>query len=159
MAESNLFHPNGIMFELHASSKKQLFQEISSSLIDTYDLQDKGIASRDIVTAAMDRERLGSTGVGNGVALPHARVKGLENVVAVFAKLETPLDFESIDDRAVDLVAFLLAPEESGGAHLRALAKVSRLLRRQDVRARLRAAPSAEALYTIISEQQAASAA
>lgn len=159
MPQSALFRNDAIMFDLHASSKKQLFQEIATKLIHTYGLDAGTIACRDIVSAAMERERLGSTGVGNGVALPHARIAGLDDVIAMFVKLDTPLDFDAIDDRPVDLVAFLLAPENSGGAHLRALAKVSRLLRRADVRSRLRAAPAAEALYTIISEQQSASAA
>ena len=159
MPDTTYFRQDGVLFDLHATSKKQLFQEVATTLIANYDLDASDIACRDIVSAAMERERLGSTGVGNGVALPHARLAGLTEVVAVFARLNTPLDFDAIDERPVDLIAFLLAPEDAGGAHLRALAKVSRLLRRQDMRARLRAAPSAEAIYTIIAEPQAASAA
>ena len=107
------------------TAQKQLFQEISSLLIKSQKLDSKGIACRDIVAAAVERERLGSTGVGNGVALPHARLEGIDHVTAVFVKLATPLKFDSVDDRDVDLVAFLLAPENAGGSHLRALAKVS----------------------------------
>ena len=154
-----LFSAEGVLFDLNAGSQKQLFQEISSLLIKSQKLDSKGIACRDIVAAAVERERLGSTGVGNGVALPHARLDGIDHVTAVFVKLATPLKFDSVDDRDVDLVAFLLAPENAGGSHLRALAKVSRLLRRQEMRQRLRAAPNAEALYMILAESQDAKAA
>ncbi len=149
-----LFNAEDILFDVNVGSQKQLFQEIATKLIKTHKLEEKGIACRDIVAASVERERLGSTGVGNGVALPHARLDGVDHVVAVFAKLNHPLEFDSVDDRAVDLVVFLLAPGDAGGAHLRALAKVSRLLRRQEVRQRLRAAPNAESLYTILTENQ-----
>ena len=154
-----LFIADSVLFDVNAGSQKQLFQELAMNLVKTHDLAKKDIACRDIVAAAVERERLGSTGVGNGVALPHARISGIDSVAAVFAKLSQPLDFDSVDDRAVDLVVFLLAPEDAGGAHLRALAKVSRLLRRQDVRSRLRAAPNAEALYMILTENQDSQAA
>lgn len=154
-----LFSADGVLFDLNVGSQKQLFQEISTLLIKSQKLAAKGIACRDIVVAAVERERLGSTGVGNGVALPHARLDGIDHVSAVFVKLATPLSFDAVDDRDVDLVAFLLAPENAGGSHLRALAKVSRLLRRQEMRQRLRAAPNAEALYTILAESQDAKAA
>jgi len=132
---------------------------MATKLIEADALADAGIACRDIVQAAMERERLGSTGVGTGVALPHARLDGIERVHAVFARLETPLDYDSIDERPVDLVALLIAPSEAGGAHLRALAKVSRTLRRADMRQRLRAAPNAESLFTILIEDRTATAA
>ena len=159
MQNSPLFSADSVLFNVSAGSQKQLFQELASVLMQTNLLENKNITSTDIVSAAIERERLGSTGVGNGVALPHARLKGIDSVTAVFAKLSQPIEFDSIDDRAVDLVVFLLAPSDAGGAHLRALAKVSRLLRRKDVRARLREAPSAEASYTILTETQDAKAA
>ncbi len=159
MTSPALFRANGILFDVNAGSQKQLFQEIATNLMETQNLAQKGIACRDIVAAAVERERLGSTGVGNGVALPHARLDGVEDVSAVFVKLAQPLEFDSVDDRDVDLVAFLLAPGDAGGAHLRALAKVSRILRRQDIRHRLRAAPNAEALYTILTDLSEAKAA
>ena len=132
---------------------------MATKLIEADALTDSGIACRDIVQAAMERERLGSTGVGTGVALPHARLGGIERVHAVFARLETPIDYDSIDERPVDLVALLIAPSDAGGAHLRALAKVSRTLRRADMRQRLRAAPNAESLFTVLTEDRTASAA
>jgi PTS system nitrogen regulatory IIA component len=152
MISPTLFKADNILFDVTAGSQKQLFQEIATNLIETENLAQKNIACRDIVAAAAERERLGSTGVGNGVALPHARLEGIEQVSAVFAKLAQPLEFDSVDDRDVDLVAFLLAPSDAGGAHLRALAKVSRILRRQEIRARLRAAPNAEALHIILTD-------
>jgi len=154
-----LFHAKSVLCDLHVSSKKQLFQEMATKLIEADALADSGIACRDIVQAAMERERLGSTGVGTGVALPHARLGGIERVHAVFARLEMPIDYDSIDERPVDLVALLIAPSDAGGAHLRALAKVSRTLRRADMRQRLRAAPNAESLFTVLTEDRTASAA
>ena len=97
-----------------------------------------------------ERERAGSTGVGGGVALPHARLRGLQRVHAVFVRLDAPVDFDAVDDKPVDLIFALLAPEETAGEHLRALACVSRLLRREDLRAQLRAAPTPDALFSLL---------
>ncbi len=159
MSRDTLFHADGVLCDLHVSSKKQLFQEMATKLLATEAFKDANIACRDIVGAAMERERLGSTGVGTGVALPHARIDGIDQVYAVFARLETAIDYDAIDERPVDLVALLLAPSDAGGAHLRALAKVSRTLRRQDMRQRLRAAPNAESLFTILIEERNSAAA
>ncbi|MDB2439871.1 PTS sugar transporter subunit IIA [Hellea sp.] len=156
MNQDTLFHADGVLCDIHVSSKKQLFQEMSSKLLGMTAFEGIDIACRDIVSAASERERLGSTGVGTGVALPHARLEGVDHVHAVFARLDTALDYDAIDERPVDLVALLIAPIDAGGAHLRALAKVSRMLRREDMRARLRAAPNAESLFTILTENQAA---
>jgi len=159
MTQDTLFHTDRVLCDLHASSKKQLFQELAGRLAETTDTLDSSPTIRDIVSAAMERERLGSTGVGTGVALPHARVEGIDKVHVVFARLDTPLDYDAIDERPVDLVALLIAPTNAGGAHLRALAKVSRRLRRQDMRQRLRAAPNAESLFTILTEERESKAA
>ncbi|WP_427454523.1 PTS sugar transporter subunit IIA [Litorimonas sp. WD9-15] len=152
----DLFLPESVVVDLQVGSQKQLFQDMALRLIEANDLS---VACRDIVAAAVERERLGSTGVGNGVALPHARIDGLESVMAGFARLSDPLDFDSVDGRPVDLVAFLLAPADAAGAHLRALARISRQLRREEKRTRLRAAPDAQSLYTILSDEAQASAA
>ena len=159
MSSDSLFHANGVLCDLHVSSKKQLFQEMATKLLTKEALNTSEVACRDIVAATMERERLGSTGVGTGVALPHARIEGIDQVHVVFARLETAIDYDAVDERPVDLVALLLAPTDAGGAHLRALAKVSRTLRRQDMRQRLRAAPNAESLFTILTEEPKASAA
>lgn len=151
-----LFTSESVVVDLNAGSQKQLFRDITLRLIEAHGLK---LSCRDIVSAALERERLGSTGVGNGVALPHARVEGLDRVVAGFARLSEPMDFDSVDGRSVDLVAFLLAPADAAGAHLRALARISRQLRREDQRARLRAAPDALSVFTILSDEPTASAA
>lgn len=159
MTSETLFHADSVLCDLHVSSKKQLFKEMATKLLESEALKGSSIACRDIVVAAMERERLGSTGVGTGVALPHARIDDIGQVHVVFARLETPIDYDAIDERPVDLVALLIAPSDAGGAHLRALAKVSRALRRADMRQRLRAAPNAESLYTILTENRTATAA
>ena len=152
MTFNDLIHESCVICDLNATSKKQLFQEMSAVLIKSGIFNGQEIAERDIVAGATERERLGSTGVGYGVALPHARLSGIDRVYLVFARLEHPLDFESVDDRPVDLVALLIAPENTGGEHLRALAMVSRKLRRDDMRARLRGAPDAQSLYISLIE-------
>ena len=145
----NLFSSEAVVVDLTIGSQKQLFQEMAARLISAEGLD---IMGRDVVAAAMERERLGSTGVGNGVALPHARIDGLDRVIAGFARLSEPMDFDSVDGRPVDLIAFLLAPSDAAGAHLRALARVSRLLRREENRSRLRSAPDALSVFTILSD-------
>ena len=144
-----LFSAESVVVDLNVGSQKQLFQDFATRLIAAHKLE---LPCRDIVATAMERERLGSTGVGNGVALPHARIEGLDRVVAGFARLSDPMEFDSVDDRPVDLVAFLLAPVDAAGAHLRALARVSRQLRREENRSRLRAAPDALSVFTILSD-------
>ncbi len=159
MSSEDLFSAEGVLIDLHVTSLKQLFQDVAACIVKTLAPMDATLCERDIINAALERERLGSTGVGNGVAVPHARIEGIDRVMTVFVRLETPLDFHSVDDRAVDLIVFILAPESAGSVHLRALAKVSRLLRSQDMRQRLRAAPTAEAVFALISDNQRATAA
>lgn len=152
MRINELINAECVAADLRATSKKQLFQDMARLLVETGALGTAQIHVRDIVAAAMERERLGSTGVGSGVALPHARIDGVDRVHAAFARIETPLDYDAIDERPVDLVALIIAPSDAGGEHLRALAQISRRLRREDVRARLRAAPNAESLYISLIE-------
>ena len=146
-----LYSSESVIVDLSVSSQKQLFQEMAKAIIDANGLD---VTVRDIVSAAVERERLGSTGVGNGVALPHARIDGIDQVMVGFARLTEPLDFDSVDNRPVDLVAFLLAPSDAAGAHLRALARVSRQLRREEKRAKLRAAPDAQSLFTLLTSDE-----
>ena len=159
MDTESLFMPACVAAGLSVVSKKQLLQDMADMAVQCGALGQSKLKARDIVSAAMERERLGSTGVGSGVAIPHARIDGLKSVKAVFARLETPLDYEAIDDRPVDLVVLLLAPANASGDHLKALAQVSRLLRREEIRARLRTAPNAESLYMLLTEDRAADAA
>jgi len=159
MSSKDLFAVDRVIIDLHVTGLKQLFQDVSACLIENAAKEGVSLSKSDIINAALERERLGSTGVGNGVAVPHARISGIERVMTVFARLETPLEFNAVDDRPVDLVAFILAPIDAGSAHLRVLATISRLLRGQETRQRLRAAPTAEAIFAILSETQQVSAA
>ena len=106
------------------------------------------------MSTLLEREQLGSTGVGDGVALPHGKIEGLGKIVGVLARLEAPVSFDALDDQPVDLVFMLLAPANATAAHLKALAKVSRLLRDEDAREALRGADSAEALFAIATADQ-----
>lgn len=159
MALNALFTPSCISAGMTAGSKKQLLQELTVLATHCPHVKAANVNARDLLSAVLERERLGTTGIGSGVAIPHARVAGLKHMSAVFTRLETPLEYESIDDRPVDLVVMLLAPLDAGAEHLRALARVSRILRREDMRARLRAAPNAESLYSLLIEGQESSAA
>jgi len=159
MTLNELIPNDCVMVDLRVTSKKQLFQEMGNVLVQSKAKSLEDIVVRDIVSAAMERERLGSTGVGSGVAVPHARIDGIEAVHAAFARLEDPLDYDAIDERPVDLVVLLLAPQDAGAEHLRALAQISRRLRRDDVRQRLRSAPNSESLHVILVDDQEANAA
>jgi len=159
MKAESLFSLGCVSANLTAASKKQLLHEMAELAVQCGAACGDDLAARDVVAAVMERERLGSTGVGSGVAIPHARIEGLEQVKAVFARLGTPLPYESIDDRPVDLVVLLLAPMDAGGEHLKALAQVSRLLRREEMRDRLRNAPTAESLHLMLTENREANAA
>jgi PTS system nitrogen regulatory IIA component len=109
-----------------------------------------GLPSDQILTAILDREELGSTGLGDGIAIPHGKVAGLDRVIAVFARVEPPVDFDAVDDQPVDLVMMLLAPPGAGADHLKALARVARLLRNDDTVDGLRAAESSATLYSVL---------
>jgi PTS system nitrogen regulatory IIA component len=152
MANATQYSVDDVMIDVHASSKKQLFQLMAERIAELPEIKDLGLKCRDIVNATMERERLGSTGVGSGVALPHARIDGLERVYAIMARLETPMDYESVDEVPVDLVMLLVAPSDAGGAHLRALAQFSRRLRREETRQRLRSAPDEKSLMITITQ-------
>lgn len=147
MELADLIARDALIPALKASSKKQAISEIAGRAAEAY-----GLDPRRVCEGLMERERLGSTAMGAGVAIPHARMEGLEHIVGVFARLERPVDFEAADGVPVDLVFCLLAPEEAGADHLRTLARVSRLLRDQDTRAKLRATADAGALYALITE-------
>lgn len=159
MSTEKLFARGCVAQSLNATNKKQLFQEMAELAVKCGTVDGDKVNIRDIVAAVAERERLGSTGVGYGVAIPHARLDGIDEVRAVFARLDTALDYEAIDERPVDLVVLLLAPKGASSLHLKALAQVSRLLRREDIRERLRSAPNAEALHLLLSEDRTANAA
>lgn len=154
MALSDILADGSILTDLGASSRKQVLQSLSDLAADA-----TGLDARTIFDGVLQRERLGSTGVGEGVAIPHARIPGLTKVTGLFARLRSPVDFESIDGRPADLIFMLLAPENSGAEHLKALARVSRLMRREDVRQRLRAAPDGDAIHVILAGEPQSDAA
>ena len=145
MEIADLLSLDGVADTLKAASKKQALQELSA-IAAARTAQDE----RAILDVLLARERLGSTGVGRGVAIPHGKLAGLARISAVFARLREPIEFDAVDGRPVDLVCLLLAPESAGSDHLKALALVSRLLRDERVCARLRGADSAEALYAVL---------
>ena len=136
---------DAIAYRAGATNKRQALSMVA-------DLGDKsfGLDAAEILEALLEREQEGSTGVGHGVAVPHARMAGLGRMRAVFLRLEQPIDFGAVDDQPVDLLFALFTPAEAGSEHLRALARASRLLRRSDLRERLRQARSADAIYALL---------
>ena len=136
------------------TSKKRLFHDLGAMAEQTYHMP-----SGDVVEALIEREGLGPTGVGHGIALPHARMPEADRVRGIFLRLEKPLNFDSVDRQPVDLVFALIAPQEAGVEHLRALALVSRTMRNADICAKLRANTDPATLYAILTEAQATQAA
>jgi len=130
---TNLLLPTAIICPPLIESKQQIIRQMSNRLAEA-----AGLDARDVLEAVMERERLGSTGIGEGVAIPHARVPGLDKAIGAFARLETAIDFEAVDDHQCDLIFMLLAPERAGGDHLRALAHVSREFSQANLRDALR---------------------
>ncbi len=144
---ASILQPNAVMVAKDVSSKKRLMlaiAEVATTLTD--------VPINDICAALLDRENLGPTGFGNGIALPHARLEGLTSVTGVFLKLDHPIEFDAVDRQPVDLVFALFAPEEAGTQHLKALALVSRTLRDADLCEKLRANSDAATLYTLLSQ-------
>ena len=146
---SDLLSPETIIPDLKATSKKQVLQELSS-----YASARLGIEDRTILDVLLERERLGSTGVGEGVAIPHGKLLQLDRLFLLFARLNRPISFDSYDNRPVDLMFLLLTPENAGGDHLTALAKVSRLLKDQKLCSLLRGSENAETIYSAILESE-----
>lgn len=154
MTMSVILKPEAVRVVSSATSKKRLLQEIGMIAEHVYDLDHAAV-----VEALHERENLGPTGVGKGVALPHARLDGLEKVVGALVLLDTPIDFDAVDRQPIDLAFALFAPREAGVEHLKALALVSRTLRDPSVCAKLRANHDPATLYTIVTESQAVQAA
>lgn len=154
MELKDIVAPEGVFSGLNATSKKHLLQELAQRAEDAV-----GVEARAAFDGLLERERLGPTGMGRGVAVPHARIPGLQEVRGVFTRLSRPVEFEAIDDEPVDLVFALFAPENSGADHLRALASISRRLRDPGVCAKLRAAEHPSAVYAVLTEQNVSKAA
>lgn len=145
MEINELISAESVIPDLRASSKKQALQDLARRAADI-----TGLHERAIFDVLMERERLGTTGVGNGIAIPHGKMANLDRLYGLFARLENSVDFQSIDEQPVDLIFLLLAPESAGADHLKALARVSRLLRDGSVCEKLRGTNDAEALFALL---------
>ena len=151
---NNILRPEAVKICATFTSKKRLFQELGELAESVH-----GLRARSVVEALQERENLGPTGVGGGIALPHARLEGVESVTGLFIRAERPFDFDAVDRKPVDLVFALLAPEDAGVEHLKALAAVSRKMRDAGLCAKLRANSDPVALHAILTESARSQAA
>jgi PTS system nitrogen regulatory IIA component len=149
----DLLQPEAVIADLKAANKKQLLTELAR-----YASRITGVNDRKIFETLLERERLGSTGVGSGIAIPHGKLSDFKRLYGVFARLERPVEFDSIDEQPVDLIFLLLAPEGAGADHLKALARVSRLLRDSSMCEKLRGAETADGLYMVLTQSEAQAA-
>lgn len=141
---AQLLAADGVVLRSGASSKRQALHTVADTAARAL-----GLNENRVLESLLEREALGSTGLGSGVAVPHARVEGLERVVAVFVRLDTPVAYDAVDDRPVDLIFALFAPPSDGAEHLRALAAASRALRSSEMRQQLRQAHTADAIRAL----------
>ena len=153
MPLTSLVAPNSVIPALKVNGKKQALQELAAKAAEL-----SGQNERTIFEILLQREKLGSTGVGNGIAIPHGKLPKLNKLFGLFARLERPVDFEALDGQPVDLVFLLLAPEGAGADHLKALARVARLLRDPEVARKLRDSRDAQALYAVLAHPPATAA-
>jgi PTS system nitrogen regulatory IIA component len=151
---SSLLVPGAVAAGANITTSKALFQQLGQVAEREY-----GLSATEVVDRLTERERLGSTGFGGGVAIPHGKIDGLTQVVGLFVQLAQPVDVKAIDDLPVDLVFCLLSPPDAGSEHLKALAQVSRWLRDRTFVAKLRGAGSADAIYALFAASQARDAA
>src|SRR5215471_4684938 len=145
MLLSDLVAPNAIIPALKVNGKKQVLQELAAKAAEL-----SGQNERTVLEILQQREKLGSTGVGNGIAIPHGKLSKLGKLFGLFARLHKPIDFEALDNQPVDLIFLLLAPEAAGADHLKALARVARQLRDPEIARRLRESSDADALYAVL---------
>jgi len=143
-----------IAASLRVSSKDQAFEHIARAISKLH-----GVDEKRLFEGLREREQLGSTGVGNGIAIPHAKLASVDRILGFFARLEKPIEFDAIDEEPVDLLFVLIAPENAGADHLRALAHVARMLRDADMAEKLRATTDPAAIYTLLSEAERSQAA
>ena len=144
----DLLSPETVVYTIRATSKKQVLQELASLAATV-----SGQNQRAIFDVLLERERLGTTGIGRGVAIPHGKLPGLDRLYGVFAKLEKPVDFEAIDNQEIDLVFLLIAPEKAGADHLQALSRISRMFRDFEMCKKLRAANNHKTLHKLLLNQ------
>lgn len=145
MSLNDIVGPNAVIPALKVNGKKQALQEIAARAAEL-----SGLNERTVFETLLQREKLGSTGIGHGIAIPHGKLPKLERLFGLFARLDRPIDFESLDGQPVDLIFLLLAPEGAGADHLKALARVARLLRDPDIANKLRDSRDADALYAVL---------
>jgi PTS system nitrogen regulatory IIA component len=153
MEIADLITPRRVIAQLRVTNKKQALQELAKRAAAT-----TGADERTIYDVLVERERLGTTGIGNGIAIPHGKLRGLSRLYGIFARLERPIPFEAIDEQPVDLMFVLLAPEDAGADHLKALARISRLLRDRAMCEKLRGTDNADALYALLTDYAASDA-
>jgi PTS system nitrogen regulatory IIA component len=151
MPLTDLVARNAIVPALKVTGKKQALQELSAKAAEL-----TGQSERTIYEILLQREKLGSTGVGSGIAIPHGKLARLDHLFGLFARLDRPIDFEALDGQPVDLVFLLLAPESAGADHLKALARVARLLRDREIANKLRESRDADAIYAVLALPPAA---
>lgn len=142
---ADLLAPEAVLSGSSAANKKALFTALGAAAAEAY-----GLDAREVADRLGDREKLGSTGFGGGIAIPHAKIDGIRRVCGVFARLDRPVDFGAVDELPVDLVFMLLSPVGAGADHLKALACVSRRLRDRGFAAKLRGAGSKDALFALL---------
>jgi PTS system nitrogen regulatory IIA component len=145
MPIDDLLTPEGVMPSVKTATKKQLLEAISEHAEPL-----SGVPARIIFDALLQRERLGSTGIGNGIAIPHGKFEGLDHLIGVFARLDKAIDFDALDGQPVDLVFVLLAPEGAGADHLKGLSRVARVLRNPAVTAKIRTLREADVIFDIL---------
>jgi nitrogen PTS system EIIA component len=151
---ADLISAEAVVHRLKASQKTEVLLEMAEAAVRAY-----GVDLSQTLESTLERERLGGTGVGDGVAIPHARLKGLASPKAVLAVLDPAIDFDAADGRPADIIVLLLSPEDAGADHLKALARISRLLRKKDIRDGIRAARSASAIHAFTCDVSATQAA
>lgn len=154
MTLEDIIDAQSVLASVKAPNKKQLLQDLAQALAKRV-----GTDHRSIFETLLTREKLGSTGIGQGIAIPHGKMSSLTRVHGLFAKLAQPIEFDSVDGQPVDLVFVLLAPDHAGADHLKALARISRMLRDPAVVAKLRGTETAEGLYAILTEPTATASA
>lgn len=151
---SELLQLSTVIEGVSAANKKALFQQLAQSLAHAH-----GVDAKQVAAVLGEREKLGSTGFGAGIAIPHGKLAGLDHIIGLFARLAAPIDYQAVDELPVDLVFVMLSPPEAGASHLKALAQVSRRLRDQNFVAKLRGAGSPDALYALWTAEEARDAA
>ncbi|WP_193184040.1 PTS IIA-like nitrogen regulatory protein PtsN [Nisaea sediminum] len=154
MEIAEILIPEGVIPHLKVTSKKQALQELSRRAADV-----TGLGQREIFDVLLERERLGTTGMGEGIAIPHGKLPELDRLYGIFARADRAVEFDAIDDKPVDIIFLLLAPESAGADHLKALARVSRLLRDKGNCDKIRGADSVDAIYALLTEATASNAA